>query len=166
MQTHCTNDHMTEFATKFFLLPLNQIPVLLVLVSMLIWASYTDIKVNKVYNKMCMVYLVMRLAMAPLYPISLQTLIGGVVGLGLLLAPAVFLNTSHMAGDIKFAGVLGLWIGPFPVMMALFTASILLIITSIILKKGKTGVLPFAPFISLGCVILTGVQYYLLYLSH
>lgn len=107
---------------------------------------------------MDLLYLGLRIAVVFWYPITLNTLIGGAVGFALLFIPAFILNTSHMAGDIKFAGVLGVWIGGLPVLCALLIATVLMILTSAVLRKGKTGVLPYAPFISIGCIVTLGVQ--------
>lgn len=149
----------------FFIFPYKEQLTVGLLLSMCIFASMTDITENKVYNKMCIAYLVARLFACVVYPISLQTMIGGLVGFILLFAPAFILNTSHMAGDIKFAATLGLWIGPLPVLIALLSATIIFIITSLIKKKGMHGVMPYAPFISSGVLITVFIQYYVEYLA-
>lgn len=149
---------MEKLINDFFTFPVTNWIVVGILTSMLIWASITDIKYNKVYHKMDLLYLGLRIAVVFWYPITLNTLIGGAVGFALLFIPAFILNTSHMAGDIKFAGVLGVWIGGLPVLCALLIATVLMILTSAVLRKGKTGVLPYAPFISIGCIVTLGVQ--------
>lgn len=149
----------------FFIFPYKEQLTVGLLLSMCIWASMTDITENKVYNKMCAAYVVARLFACVVYPITLQTMIGGLVGFILLFTPAFVLNTSHMAGDIKFAAVLGLWVGPLPILVALLSATIIFIITSLIKKKGMHGVMPYAPFISTGILITVFIQYYTEYLA-
>lgn len=149
----------------FFTFPHKEQLLIGLLFSMCMWASITDITENKVYNKMCAVYVVARLLVCYVYPITAQTLIGGLVGASLLFAPAFILNTSHMAGDIKFVGVIGLWIGPLPVLIALLSATIIFIITGVVKRKGMHGVMPYAPFISSGVLITVFIQYYVEYLA-
>lgn len=144
--------------SDFFILP-DSIPVILIIVSLLMWASYTDIKVNKVYQKMCIFYAVLRLAVIPLYPVTIDTFIGGFIGFILLFLPAFILNTSHMAGDIKFSAVLGLWMGGVPMLFGLLLGTVIFIIAIIIRKKGLLGIMPFAPFISIGCFLMIMVPY-------
>lgn len=144
--------------SDFFILP-DSIPVILIIVSLLMWASYTDIKVNKVYQKMCIFYAVLRLAVIPLYPVTIDTFIGGFIGFILLFLPAFILNTSHMAGDIKFSAVLGLWMGGVPMLFGLLLGTVIFIVAIIIRKKGLLGIMPFAPFISIGCFLMIMVPY-------
>lgn len=144
--------------SDFFILP-DSIPVILIIVSLLMWASYTDIKVNKVYQKMCIFYAVLRLAVIPLYPVTIDTFVGGFIGFILLFLPAFILNTSHMAGDIKFSTVLGLWMGGVPMLFGLLLGTVIFIIAIIIRKKGLLGIMPFAPFISIGCFLMIMVPY-------
>lgn len=153
------NIALKEFINRFFILPYTEQVVFGLLFSMLIWASMTDILENKVYNKMCLTYAVARLCISFIYPITAQTLIGGFVGALLLFLPAFLINTSHMAGDIKFAGVLGLWLGPIAIMIALVICTFTFIIISLVKKKGLHGVLPYAPFISFGCLCTILLQY-------
>lgn len=160
-----TVQRVKEFVDTFFVFPyMHQLTVGLLL-SMCIWASMTDITENKVYNKMCATYVVARLLVCELYPITSQTLFGGIVGFILLFTPAFILNTSHMAGDIKFAAVLGLWIGPVPVLIALLFATLSFIVISLVKRKGMHGIMPYAPFISTGCLVTVFIQYYVDYLS-
>lgn len=144
--------------SDFFILP-DSLPIILMIVSMLVWASYTDIKVNKVYQKMCLGYAILRVAVFPLYPISMNTVLGGVVGFLLLFLPAFLLNTSHMAGDIKFSAVLGLWMGGVPMLFGLLIGTIIFILAILIRRKGLLGIMPFAPFISIGCFIMIMIPY-------
>lgn len=83
--------------------------------------------------------------------------IGGAVGLGLLLIPALIFPAGMGLGDVKLAAVIGLAVG-FPlVFVALFlgtvfgglTAAALLILK---IKKRKEA-MPFGPFLSAAAVI-------------
>lgn len=144
--------------SDFFILP-DSLPVILLITSLFMWASYTDIKENKVRNKMCLFYAGLRLVVLPLYPITVHTILGGIIGFLLLFLPAFILNTSHMAGDIKFSAVLGLWMGGVPMLFGLLLGTTIFIITVIIRKKGLLGIMPFAPFISIGCLVMIMVPY-------
>ena len=145
--------------SSFFILP-DSIPVILMIVSLFMFASYTDIKENKVYQKMCLAYIILRILVYPLYPVTLDTLLGGVIGFMLLFLPAFILNTSHMAGDIKFSATLGLWMGGLPMLFGLLLGTAIFIVTVFVRKKGLMGIMPFAPFISIGCFLMIMLPYF------
>lgn len=144
-----------------FLLPLKDyfhypehMWVFLPLLLMCLLASYTDFKEHKIRQKMVSVFLVIRFLLLFWYPVSLDTALGGLVGFSLLFGPAFVLNTNHMAGDIKLAFVIGLWLGAVPMFTAWVVAILWLIVGIVIvgpvLKRGK--IVPFAPCLSIGVV--------------
>lgn len=151
-----------------FLLPLkgyfhNQehMWVFLPLLIMCLLASYTDFKEHKIRQRMVSVFLLIRFLLFFWYPVNLDTVLGGLVGFFLLFGPAFVLNTNHMAGDIKLAFVIGLWLGAVPMVVAWVVAVLCLImgivIVGMILKKGE--IVPFAPCLTIGVMVSLVLPY-------
>lgn len=124
----------------------------------LILASISDIKEKKIYDRLNLAFLILRLFAAYVYPISTRSLIGMIFGFLIILIPAMIMLVP-MGGDIKFAAVLGLWIGDSGIYGSLAIGVILFVIYSLIAKKKKKDMIPMGPFISIGCVSLMAVYY-------
>ena len=86
----------------------------------------------------------------------LMAAVGFAAGGGLLLLVAVIRPGGMGGGDIKLAGFMGIFLGPY-VIMALFIGFLLgslAGLTSIILlHKSRRDLLPFGPFLSFGAIL-------------
>lgn len=148
---------------KFF----NNYYISIFLLIMFLIASYTDLKHMKIYNKFNLVFLFTYIAYFFIpSPIGLgmslsalgTSLIGGIIGMLFLLIPAVALM-HRMGGDIKFIGVVGLFIGAYNIFALMIIACIINLIYFIIniycLKRTKKDSnKPFAPFLCSAYIIL------------
>ncbi|WP_368263381.1 prepilin peptidase, partial [Clostridium disporicum] len=98
----------------------NQFIIVLLLL-FFAFATYTDLKYLKIYNKFNLALLILRFALIYYLPLSWSHLFGAVVGFLVLTIPAVHLM-HKMGGDIKFITILGLFLG-LPLTIALLALS-------------------------------------------
>lgn len=122
----------------------------LLFTSLLIYASYTDIKKREIDNCVCVTILVVSL-------IGNNGSFWGLVLTALpFLIPALIKGDSIGGGDVKLMGacgaVLGVWGGVAQTVIALLIASVygLLIIISKGCKAYKQKQIPLAPFLCVG----------------
>lgn len=92
----------------------------------------------------------------PLRPWS-DSLIGLVTGGGLLLITALIQRGGMGIGDVKLAGVMGMYLGWPGILVSLFVAFVTGAVAGIILiilgrKRGK-DLIPFGPFLALGGLV-------------
>lgn len=124
-------------------------------------AAYTDVKTLKIPNKLNGAFLVARILLIPFIGIGIGDIIGAILAGLALLIPAM-VKMQKMAGDIKIAFVLGLYMGVALVPLFFVGASIMLALTTFI--SGYFGkkliLLPFAPFF-LGMHVILGAIYFL-----
>ena len=125
----------------------------------------SDISARKILNKITypafILFLILRLTVSQLNPWWFA-LVGAGIGftilLGLGLLSFAMLNQKGMGGgDIKLFTVIGVVIGPLPLLVVLVSASILSLlyvgVDFMITKKLKRK-LPFGPFIALSSVLV------------
>ena len=129
-----------------------------VIIFYILAASYTDAKQKKIYDKLNISLLILRLVSASIYPITSRHLIGAIFGLLIILIPAMIMNIP-MGGDIKFAAVLGLWISDSGIYVSLAIGAILFIIYGLAAKKKRKEMVPLGPFISIGCLCIMVIYY-------
>ena len=127
------------------------------LLSAFMYASYTDMMEYKIYDKFNLFLMAARLVFCfiPVYGkmITLDSYLGGIIGMLVLLIPAVVF-LQKMGGDIKFIGVIGTYLGSGLTIFMLVLGCAYMLIFSLIrkiitkkeVKKLKT---PMAPFFSL-----------------
>lgn len=128
----------------------------IVMVFLLIYigiASYTDFKEKKIRNWLNYSMLGLRIAAIPLIGISMDSVLGAVFGLLIILIPAVIMLVP-MGGDIKFSAVLGSWLGGFGILFSLAVGCVTFVITGLIRKMKKKDMMALGPFISLGTLLL------------
>lgn len=156
---HTISFNMHRFYTNYY--------VAIFLLIMFLIASYTDLKTMKIYNKFNIVflctYVVYFFIPAPIglgmnFSALGLSIVGGIIGMLFLLIPAVALM-HQMGGDIKFIGVVGLFIGAYNIfvlmIIACITNLIYFIVNIYLLKRSKKeSNKPFAPFLCLGYIIL------------
>jgi len=91
------------------------------------------------------------------YVSVLQMLLAALVGGGILLAIALASRGGMGMGDVKFAAVLGLWLGVQHIVLTLFLSFIIggiggVILLALKLKSRKDAV-PFGPYLAVGAFI-------------
>jgi len=148
------------FALSYFLLGFSlELVVALLFMSLLIIITVSDIAYmlipDKVLLPFAIVLLIMRL-FSPLTP-WWDSLLGALVGFGVLLLIAYVSKGGMGGGDIKLFFVLGIVLGTVQTLLTLFLAAFIgSIVGVIILKKsgkGRKTPIPFGPSISIAAVI-------------
>lgn len=127
--------------------------VLISLFSLLLIASYFDIKYKIIPDKLNLIFLVIRLLLSFIIGIKLDNIFGLIVGFLLVLIPAMIKN-KPMGGDIKLMTVLGFYLGVkniFILAAGTVVFSLLYAIPNAI-KQKKLKDFPLAPFILLSYV--------------
>lgn len=88
-------------------------------------------------------------------PINLS-LLGILIGGGLLLAMAVISKGGMGMGDVKFLAMIGGFLGPYGAMLSLVIASflgaVIGMIYLVVTKQSRKTPIPFGPFLALGAV--------------
>ncbi|WP_082789049.1 prepilin peptidase [Desulfolucanica intricata] len=134
-------------------------PAMWVLFSILITSSVIDYFYQLIPNRVVLVGYVLGLPLISLH--SLQLLKSGLLGslaAGLfLLAIAVISRGGMGGGDIKLGALIGLYLGLYNTVIALFLAFLAGATAGLVLmlfgRKGRKDVVPFGPFLALGSVI-------------
>jgi len=134
----------------------KDIPILMmILVIYLIIASYFDIKERRIPNILNITFLIIRLLLIPFIGIGKEHLLGAIFSFLIFFIPS-FITLHKMAGDIKMAFVVGLYLSIQPVILlvgvSLFFCIIYIIIRSF--KKKKSESIAYAPFFLLSLVFL------------
>lgn len=128
--------------------------VVAILLSAFMYASYTDIMEYKIYDKFNFFLLAARLPLVfiPIYglPLSWSSYLGSIVAIIALLIPAVVF-LQKMGGDIKFMGVMGMYLGLGLTIFTLVLGCAYMLIFSLIRKivtkqQVKHLKTPMAPF--------------------
>lgn len=136
--------------------------VLIIITIFALFATYTDIKSLKIYNKANLLFFIFRIILIfiPTYGLafSFNSLLGGLIGAIILIIPAVALM-HKMGGDIKFIFVLGLYLGlPLTIILLIISCASMLIFSlfrKIITKKELRKLLtPFAPFFTFSLFVM------------
>jgi len=122
-----------------------------------IFATYTDLKYMKIYDKFNIVMLITRILILIYYGITTDWIMGGAVVFLTFLLSAMYTQDS-IAGDIKFGGNIGLWLGFYPsIILVLLTIIFNLIYRGIFRIKKK---IPLAPYFYMAYIVL-GVYYFI-----
>ncbi len=137
------------------------------LLSAFMYASYTDIMEYKIYDKFNLFLFAMRLPLVfiPIYglPLTWSSYLGCIVAVIALLIPAVVF-LQKMGGDIKFMGVMGIYLGVGLTIFTLVLGCIYMLIFSLIRKiitrqQVKHLKTPMAPFFFLSFFTLLMLSY-------
>ena len=136
--------------------------VFLIIAIILGICTYTDIKNMKIYNKVNIIFFILRIGLIfiPVYTLelTLYQIVGAIIGAIILIIPAVHFM-QKMGGDIKLIFVLGLYLGIDLILILLGISFIVMILFSLIKKVitkkpvMKTFV-PFAPFFTTSFAIM------------
>lgn len=134
---------------------LYQNPVIAILFTIfLVVATVIDVKHMKIPNKLNALFFIARFALIPWLAFSVWDVVGGIVAFLALFIPAMIKN-QPMGGDIKMAGVIGLYIGMFLTPVFFIVACVYFILYVGASKR----MLPFAPFFLASNVTLMIVYY-------
>ncbi|HHX01769.1 MAG TPA: prepilin peptidase [Firmicutes bacterium] len=136
----------------------------LVFFSLLLVAGAIDLKHRKLPNVITIPGMVIGIVLALIgwsVPIS-ASLLGVTISGGLLMV--IVLITKGMGmGDVKFVGLIGAFIGPWPALGSIFIASLMGAVSGsiylFITKQGRKTPIPFGPFLALGALI--GSEFFL-----
>lgn len=111
-------------------------------------ASYFDSKELRIPDKLNLGFLILRLALIPFISFSWGNIYGLLVGLLLILIPAM-IKCKPMGGDIKMMAVLGFYLVVQNILVLLIGTVIIAIIYYIptILGKREKKDIPLAPFV-------------------
>ncbi|MCJ1979736.1 prepilin peptidase [Lactococcus carnosus] len=156
----------TLFTLIVYLMRFNQETIIaLLFISLLLTCTVSDISSRKILNSITypafILFLILRLTVSQLNPWWFA-LVGAGIGFTILLllgllSFAMLKQKGMGGGDIKLFTVVGVVIGPFPVLVVLVSASVLsLLYVSVdfmITKKLKRK-LPFGPFIALAALLV------------
>ncbi|HJH11649.1 MAG TPA: prepilin peptidase [Metalysinibacillus jejuensis] len=134
--------------------------VALLFISMLVCITVSDIAYMLIPNKILLFFLPLLIVgriFSPLTP-WWDSLLGAVVGFGMLYIVALLSRGGMGGGDIKLFFVIGIVLGTVKTLLTLaFASAIGLVIGIIVLrmtKKGRKTPVPFGPSIALAAIIL------------
>jgi Flp pilus assembly protein protease CpaA len=117
-------------------------------------ATFIDVKSRKIPNKLNILFFFARFALIPWFAFSFFDLIGAVGAFVALLIPAM-VKKQKMGGDIKMAGVVGLYTGMYLVPVFIILACFYFALYVGMSKR----MLPFAPFFLASNITLMIVYY-------
>lgn len=130
---------------------IDNIYLLVLLNAFFIFATITDIKYMKIYDKFNILMLLTRIISFFIFGFNFSYIIGGALMFVVILFGAL-LSKAQIGGDIKFSGNIGLWLGFMPSVYILFIAIIINFIFRKITKNTKA--IPLAPFLFVGFLVL------------
>ena len=146
------NNNLTQHFSNIYLFVILNI--------FFIIATYTDLRYMKIYDKFNIALLITRIITAFIFGFSTNLLLGGLVIFLAFLFSAMY-TKDKIAGDIKFGGNVGLWLGFIPSIAFV----VLTILTNLIHRvfTGNKKKIPLAPYFYLSYLIFT--LYYFLILT-
>ena len=148
------------FTLSFFKLGLSgELVIALLFVSLLVIITVSDIAYMLIPNKVLLPFAVVLFGVRLFVPLELwwDSLVGALVGFGVLYLIAVVSKGGMGGGDVKLFFVIGLVLGTVHTLLTLFLASVIGTIAGVILLKragkGRKTPIPFGPSIALAAVI-------------
>jgi len=136
-----------------------ELVVAVLFVSLLVIITVSDIAYMLIPDKILLFFLIPLIVLRVFEPLSpwWDSIIGAVVGFGVLFLIAVVSKGGMGGGDIKLFFVIGLVLGWIPTLLTLFIASIIGTVIGIIslrlTKKGRKTPIPFGPSIAIAAMI-------------
>lgn len=123
-------------------------------------ASYFDKKEFRIPNKLNLGFLAVRLLLIPLIGLNLGSLYGAIIGLLLVLIPAMIIN-KPMGGDIKLLAVSGLFLGAQNILILLGGTILAGIVPAVIVKKSskERKDIPLAPFVLISFILMNIISF-------
>lgn len=148
------------FAFSFFQHGLSkELIVAILFISMLVIITISDIAYMLIPNKVLLFFLVPLVGARILSPLTpwWNSILGAVIGFGILFLIAVLSKGGMGGGDIKLFFVIGIVLGVKLTLLTLFLASLIGAIVGIIslkkAKKGRKTPIPFGPSIAIAAII-------------
>jgi len=148
------------FVLSYIMLGIGpELIIAILFMSLLVIISVSDIAYMLIPDKVLLPFAIVFFGLRILIPLTpwWDSLLGAVIGFGVLYLIAVVSKGGMGGGDIKLFFVLGLVLGTANTLLTLFLASLIgSIVGVIILKKagkGRKTPIPFGPSISLAAVI-------------
>lgn len=148
------------FAYAFYRLGFStELIVAILFISMLVIISVSDITYMLIPDKILLFFLIPFIIARVIAPLSpwWDSVLGAVIGFGLLLSVAIMSKGGIGGGDIKLFFVIGIVLGWKQVLFTLFLASTIGAVVGIMLlmktKKNRKTPIPFGPSIALAAVI-------------
>ena len=137
-----------------------ELVVALLFISLLIIINVSDIAYMLIPNKILLFFLPLVIVARVISPLTpwWESLVGALVGFGILYLIAVVSKGGMGGGDIKLFFLIGLVLGVVNTLLTLFLASLIGLIAGIIILKvrgeGRKTPLPFGPSISIAAIII------------
>jgi leader peptidase (prepilin peptidase)/N-methyltransferase len=158
---------VVELITGFLFLSLYlkfgltvQLGALLILTSLLVASSVIDYRLQIIPNKLTYFGIISGLIFSLIFNyISFKLALWGLVlPAGFLLVIAIVTRGGMGIGDVKFAAMIGTFIGPRLTLLGIFLGSLIGSIIGLVLlvmgKKNRKSKLPFGPLIAIGVLIM------------
>ncbi|MER2077550.1 prepilin peptidase [Psychrobacillus psychrotolerans] len=136
-----------------------ELVVALLFISLLVIITVSDIAYMLIPDKILLFFLIPLIVLRVFEPLSpwWDSIVGAVVGFGVLFLIAIVSKGGMGGGDIKLFFVIGLVLGWVPTLLTLFLASIIGTVIGVIsLKRSKQGrktPIPFGPSIAIAAII-------------
>ncbi|MEO4053311.1 prepilin peptidase [Solibacillus sp. CAU 1738] len=137
-----------------------ELAVALIFISLLVIITVSDIAYMLIPDKILLFFgilLIIGRIIVPLDP-WWDSIVGAIIGFGILLLIAIISKGGMGGGDIKLFLVIGLVLGTFNTLLTLFIASVIGMITGVIVLKlrgqGRKAPIPFGPSIAIATIIV------------
>lgn len=136
-----------------------ELVVALLFISLLVIITVSDIAYMLIPDKILLFFLIPLIVLRVFEPLSpwWDSIVGAVVGFGVLFLIAIVSKGGMGGGDIKFFFVIGLVLGWVPTLLTLFLASIIGTVIGVIslrrTKQGRKTPIPFGPSIAIAAII-------------
>ncbi|MEK5207714.1 prepilin peptidase [Psychrobacillus sp. FSL H8-0510] len=136
-----------------------ELVVALLFISLLVIITVSDIAYMLIPDKILLFFLIPLIVLRVFEPLSpwWDSIVGAVVGFGVLLLIAIVSKGGMGGGDIKLFFVIGLVLGWVPTLLTLFLASIIGTVIGVIslrrTKQGRKTPIPFGPSIAIAAII-------------
>ena len=148
------------FAFAYYQLGFNlELLVALLFISLLVIITVSDIAYMLIPDKILLFFLIPLIALRVFEPLSpwWDSIVGAVVGFGVLYLIAIVSKGGMGGGDIKLFFVIGVVLGWVPTLLTLFLASIIGTVIGVIslkrTKQGRKTPIPFGPSIAIAAII-------------
>jgi len=136
-----------------------ELALTLVLTSLLFILTMSDLAYMLIPNKILLFFLPIALIVRYLSPLEnwYNPIIGGIVGFVLLFVIFLASRRGMGAGDVKLFGLLGIFLGPFHVVIALFVSAFVGSVIGLTLlglgRVKRKQPIPFVPSIAIGTLL-------------
>ena len=133
--------------------------VALIFISLLVIITVSDIAYMLIPDKVLLPFAIVFLGMRMVSPLApwWDSLVGAVIGFGVLLLIGILSKGGMGGGDIKLFFVIGLVLGTLQTLLTLFLAAVIGTVVGVIVLKqkgqGRKTPIPFGPSIAMAAII-------------